>query len=60
MGRDEVDRVSKTLTDHGILITALHNHLVHGSPELYFMHFGADDTPEKVAKALRAGLDVMK
>jgi hypothetical protein len=48
------------MTEHGILITALHNHLVHGSPDLYFMHFWADDSAEKVAKGLRAGLDAMK
>ena len=60
MVRDEVDRVTKALSEHGILITALHNHLVHGSPDLYFMHFWADDSAEKVAKGLRAGLDAMK
>jgi uncharacterized protein DUF1259 len=60
MVREDVDRVTKTLTEHGILITALHNHLVHGSPDLYFMHFWADDRAEKVAKGLRAGLEVMK
>jgi uncharacterized protein DUF1259 len=60
MLRDEVDRVTKALTEQGILITALHNHLVHGSPELYFMHFWANDGAEKVAKGLRAGLDAMK
>jgi hypothetical protein len=60
MVREEVDRVTKALTEHGLLITALHNHLVHGSPDLYFMHFWADDSAEKVAKGLRAGLDAMK
>ena len=60
MVRDDVDRVSKALTEHGILITALHNHLVHGSPELYFMHFWVNDAVERVAKGLRAGLDAMK
>jgi hypothetical protein len=60
MVRDDVDQVTKALTEHGILITALHNHLVHGSPDLYFMHFWADDSAEKVAKGLRAGLDAMK
>lgn len=60
MVSEEVDRVTKALTEHGILITALHNHLVHGSPDLYFMHFWAVDTAEKVAKGLRAGLDAMK
>ncbi len=59
MVRDDVDRVTKALSEHGILITALHNHLVHVSPDLYFMHFWANDSAEKVAKGLRAGLDAM-
>lgn len=60
MVSENVDRVTKALAEHGILITALHNHLVHGWPDLYFMHFWANDSPEKVAKGLRAGLDAMK
>lgn len=60
MNRDDVNRVTKVLAEHNILVTALHNHLVHGSPDLFFMHFWADDTAEKVAKGLKAGLDAMK
>lgn len=60
MVSEDVDRVTKALAEHGILVTALHNHLVHGSPDLYFMHFWADDSAEKVTKGLRAGLDAMK
>ena len=60
MVQDDVDRVTKALTEHGILITALHNHLVHGSPVLYFMHFWINDSAERVAKGLRAGLDAIK
>ncbi|HEV8619834.1 MAG TPA: DUF1259 domain-containing protein [Nitrospiraceae bacterium] len=58
--RDEVNRVTKALTENGIEVTALHNHLVHGTPDLYFMHFWANDSPDKVAKGLKAGLDAMK
>ena len=58
--RDEVDRVTKALAENGIMVTALHNHLVHGSPDLYFMHFWANDNADKVAKGLKAGLDAMK
>lgn len=58
--KEEVDAVTKALAEHGILVTALHNHLVHGSPDLYFMHFWADDSADKVAKGLKAGLDAMK
>jgi hypothetical protein len=60
MIRDEVNAVTKALAEHGIMVTALHNHLVHGSPDLYFMHFWANDTAEKVATGLKAGLDAMK
>jgi hypothetical protein len=58
--KEEVDGVTKALAEHGILVTALHNHLVHGSPDLYFMHFWADDSADKVARGLKAGLDAMK
>src|SRR5438132_1560617 len=36
---DEVNSVTKALAENGIEVTALHNHLVQGSPDLYFMHF---------------------
>ena len=60
MTRDEVNRVAKALVENGIRVTALHNHLVHSTPDLYFMHFWANESAEKVAKGLRAGLDAMK
>ncbi|WP_447986859.1 DUF1259 domain-containing protein [Nitrospira sp. Nam74] len=55
----EVSRVTSALTRHGIQVTALHNHLVHSSPDLYFMHFWAHDAPDRIARGLRAGLDAM-
>ncbi len=60
MTGDQVNPVARALRQHGIAITALHNHMIHSSPELYFMHFWADDAPVKVAAGLRAGLDAMK
>ena len=60
MTRDEVNRVAKALVENGVRVTALHNHLVHSTPDLYFMHFWANESAEKVAKGLRAGLDAMK
>jgi hypothetical protein len=59
MTQDEVNPVAKALSENGIIVTALHNHLVHGTPDLYFMHFWANDSTEKVAKGLRTGLDAM-
>ncbi len=60
MTGDDVNRVVKALTDRGITVTALHNHLLHEAPELYFMQFWANDMPDKVAGGLKAGIDAMK
>ena len=54
-----VSAVASALTRHDIQVTALHNHLVHSSPDLYFMHFWAHDSPDRVAQGLKAGLDAM-
>lgn len=60
MTGDEVNPVARALRQHAIGIRALHNHMIHGSPELYFMHFWVVGTPEKVAAGLRAAVDVLK
>lgn len=53
---DEVNPVIKELQAHGIQVTALHTHMLHDSPHLFFMHFWALNTPEKVAEGLNAAL----
>jgi hypothetical protein len=60
MSEDQVNSVARALAVHGIQVTALHNHLVHSSPSLFFMHFWANDSAEQVSKGLRAGLEAMK
>jgi Domain of Unknown Function (DUF1259) len=35
----EVNPVLKALRDHGIEVTAIHNHMLDDQPRLYFMHF---------------------
>ena len=57
---DEVNKVAKAMRDHEIDITALHSHMIHGSPELFFMHFWAVGTPDKVGAGLKAALAQMK
>lgn len=54
---DEVNPVAKALTENGILVTALHNHMLYDNPRLFMMHFWAVDDPEKLAKGLKAALD---
>jgi hypothetical protein len=56
---DEVNPVAKALRSHGIAVTALHNHMLHGSPALYFMHFWAEDTAQNVAAGLKAAVDLL-
>lgn len=56
---DEVNPVAKALRTHGIAVTALHNHMLHGTPLLYFMHFWAEDTVENVAGGLKSAIDLL-
>ncbi len=54
---DEVNPVVKTLIDHGIAVTAIHNHLIYESPRLFFLHFWGYDYPERLAGGIKAALD---
>ena len=54
----EVNRVIKALSDNGITVTSLHNHLLDESPRLFFMHFWANDDAVKLARGLKAALDL--
>ena len=53
MVADEVNKVARALRAHDIAITALHNHMVHGTPELYFMHFWGEGDATTVASGSR-------
>ncbi|MCI0695724.1 DUF1259 domain-containing protein [candidate division KSB1 bacterium] len=54
---NEVNPVVKALTENGVAVTALHNHMLFESPRLFFLHFWGFDTPEKLAAGLKAALD---
>lgn len=54
---DEVNPVVKTLTDNGIVVTALHNRMLHESPRLFYLHFWGYDSPERLARSIKAALD---
>jgi Domain of Unknown Function (DUF1259) len=53
----EVNAVAKTLRQHGVDVTAIHNHALMDTPRLFYMHFWANDDPTKLAQALKAALD---
>jgi hypothetical protein len=52
----EVNPVLKALRDHGIEVTAIHNHMLDDQPHLYFMHFWANDEAKRLAEGLKAAL----
>ena len=57
---DEVNRVARQLRQHNIGVTALHNHMLHGTPELYFMHFWGEGDAQSIATGLKAAIGELK
>lgn len=55
---NEVNPVVHALAEHGITVTAIHNHMLFESPRLFFLHFWGYDDPEKLARGLKAALDM--
>ena len=53
----EVNNVARTLRQHGIDVTALHNHGLGDTPRLFYMHFWGTDDPVKLARGLKAAID---
>jgi hypothetical protein len=52
----EVNPVLRALRDHGIEVTAIHNHMLDDQPHLFFMHFWANDDGRKLAEGVKAAL----
>jgi hypothetical protein len=52
----EVNPVMKALREHGIEVTALHNHVLDDEPRLFFMHFWANGDAKKLTEGLKAAL----
>jgi hypothetical protein len=53
----EVNPVARALRQHGIDVTAIHNHSLMDTPRLFYMHFWAADDAAKLAQGLKAALD---
>ncbi len=54
---NEVNPVVRALTENGITVTAIHNHMLYDEPRLFMLHFWAVSDPEKLAIGLKAALD---
>jgi hypothetical protein len=57
---DRVAVLVSALVNHGITVTAVHNHLLGESPPLTFIHFWADGPPAHVLGGLKAALDAAR
>jgi len=57
MLEDEVAPVIKALVESGIEVVAVHNHMVHEQPRIYFLHYWGVGNADQLAKGLKAALD---
>ena len=57
MLENEVDPVIKALVENGIEVVAVHNHMVHEQPKIFFLHYWGVGNAEQLAKGLRVALD---
>ena len=52
----EINPVMRKLIDGGLEITAVHNHVLRGSPATFYMHISGHGDPVQLATALHAAL----
>ena len=57
MLEDEVAPVIKALIENGIEVVAVHNHMVHEQPRIFFLHYWGVGNAEQLAKGLKEALD---
>src|SRR5205085_290356 len=55
---DEVTPVMTKLQEGGVMQTALHNHVLHESPRVMYMHISATGDAVKIAKAIHDALSL--
>jgi hypothetical protein len=58
--QDEVNPIMSAAFDHGLTVTALHNHFFYDEPKVYFMHIGGEGDTDTLAKGVRSLLDTVK
>jgi hypothetical protein len=57
MLENEVEPVIKALIENGIEVVALHNHMIHEQPRIFFLHYWGVGPAEKLARALKDALN---
>lgn len=53
----EIEPVIKALVENGIEVVAVHNHMVHEQPRIFFLHYWGVGNAEKLAKGFKAALN---
>jgi hypothetical protein len=56
---NEVEPVVRALDEHGLHVTALHNHMVEDQPRMYWVHWYATGDAATLAKGVAAALSHM-
>jgi hypothetical protein len=57
MLENEVAPVIKALIENGIEVVAVHNHMVHEQPRIFFLHYWGTGSAASLAKGLRTALN---
>ena len=57
MLEDEVAPVIKALVENSIEVVAVHNHMVHETPRIFFLHYWGVGNAEQLARGIKAALD---
>jgi len=57
--QDEVNPVMTALLDHGLEVTALHNHFFWDEPRVFFMHIHGHGKPVDLANQIRPALNLI-
>jgi len=60
MAEDEINPVMSKLFANGIMVTAVHNHLLRAQPPTFYMHVAGQGDPVKLAAALHDALGASK
>jgi hypothetical protein len=57
MLENEVAPVIKALVENGIEVVAVHNHMVHEEPRIFFLHYWGVGPAEKLARGLKSAVN---
>jgi len=57
--QDEVNPVMTALLDHGIEVTALHNHFLWDEPRMFYMHVHGHGSAADLARKVKPAIDLI-